>query len=92
MSELQNVGAFKLLPCGNGVCQECAVNHPPEAPHNNQSLFYQYRFFGLHGRFPTWKDAVEHCDEPTRRLWESELRRLGHWSEPAPADCQGAEP
>lgn len=77
------MAGLTLLPCKPGVCQECAVDHPPEAPHNQQSLYYQYKFYGQHGRWPTWKDAIAHCDETTKGFWESELKRRGHWSEPA---------
>lgn len=79
------MAGMTLLPCKKDVCQECAVDHPPEAPHNNQSLYYQYKFYGEHGRWPTWKDAISHCDENTQGLWEKELRRMGQWSEPAPS-------
>jgi len=72
---------LKLLPCKQGVCQECAVDHPPEAPHNQQSLYYQYKFYGEHGRWPTWSDAIAHCDEPTQAMWKQELTRMGQWSE-----------
>lgn len=71
-----------LLPCAKDVCQACAVDHKPEDPHNQQSLYYQYCFFGQHGRWPTWKDAIAHCDERTRQLWEHALRHRGCWSEP----------
>ncbi len=76
------MAGMSLLPCKKeGVCQECAVDHPLEAPHNQQSLYYQYKFRGEHGRWPTWADAIAHCDEATREMWKTELTRLGHWSE-----------
>lgn len=73
---------MQLLPCAKDVCQECAVDHVPEQPHNQQSLYYQYKFYGEHSHWPTWKDAVAHCDEQTRAAWEAELRKRGKWSEP----------
>lgn len=79
------MAGMTLLPCKKDVCQECAVDHAPEEPHNQQSLYYQYKFYGEHGRWPTWKDAIAHCDESTQGMWESELKRMGHWSEPAPS-------
>lgn len=76
------MAGMMLLPCKQGVCQECAVDHPPEVPHNQESLYYQYKFWGEHGRWPTWKDAIAHCDEDTQRFWKEELTRAGRWSEP----------
>lgn len=32
----------RVLPPKPGVCQECAVDHPPEMLHNNDSLHWQY--------------------------------------------------
>lgn len=66
-----------LLPPKPGVCQECAVDHPPEYPHNKQSIFYQYSFYNKHGRWPTWKDAMEYCDEETREKWSKALTDRG---------------
>lgn len=48
------LGPATLLPPPKGTCPECAINHAPELPHNQQSLFYQYSFYGKHGRWPTW--------------------------------------
>jgi hypothetical protein len=56
--------------------------HPPKDPHDANSLYYQYAFFGEHGRWPTWKDALAHCPDKVRAVWERELRALGVWSEP----------
>jgi hypothetical protein len=71
-----------LLPPRPGTCPVCAVTHAPEAPHDCQSLYYQYRFYGLRGRWPTWADAVAHCDPLVRRRWQQELRKLNRWTEP----------
>jgi len=71
-----------LLPPREGVCPICAIAHEPEAPHNQQSLYYQCRFYGVRGRWPTWADAVAHCDQEIRAFWERELRKRGAWSEP----------
>jgi hypothetical protein len=72
-----------LLPPAPGTCPICAVNHRPEEPHNQQSLYYQYRFYGVRGRWPTWADAVAHCAPQMRERWERELRASGKWTEPA---------
>lgn len=66
-----------LLSPAPDKCQECAVAHRPEDPHNQQSLFYQYRFYGQHGRWPTWADALAHCDARMRESWTTELRKRG---------------
>lgn len=82
----------QLLPPSADACPVCAVEHEPSAPHNAQSLYYQMRFQGLHGRWPTWADAVAHCDERTRGLWRAALRDRGAWSEPLPGVDVIAEP
>ena len=71
-----------LLPPRPEVCQECAVDHGPEEPHNAQSLYYQYWFRGQRGRWPTWWDAIQHCSQDVKAFWEQELRTLGGWTEP----------
>lgn len=60
-----------------GTCSECAVEHAPEQPHNQQSITYQYTFYDQHGRWPTWADAMAHCPEEVKDVWISELRRRG---------------
>ncbi len=64
------------------ACRSCGRQHPPELPHDATRMHYQYTFYGEHGRWPTWKDAIAHCDPPIRDAWEAELRRKGEWSEP----------
>jgi len=71
-----------LLPCAPDVCQECAVDHKPEEAHNCQSLYYQYKFYGEHGRWPTWADAIAHCEPKIRDLWKQLLMERNAWSEP----------
>lgn len=44
---------FTLLGPGPGKCPTCAGEHAADQPHNQQSLFYQYRFRGDRGRWPT---------------------------------------
>ena len=66
-----------MLPTKPGVCPECAVDHPPEHPHNQQSLTYQYDFYGKNGRWPTWADAMAHCATEMRQFWTDELRKHG---------------
>lgn len=71
-----------MLPAPAGKCPECAVDHQPDQPHNNGSLFYQMQFHDKHGRWPVWADALAHCAEPVRAVWEDELRKRGVWKEP----------
>lgn len=73
---------MQLLPPKPGTCPICAVEHPDDAPHNQQSLYYQYRFYARRSRWPTWADAIAHCTEGVRRAWEDQLREHNAWSEP----------
>ena len=73
----KHLGAFALMPAKPGTCPECAVEHAPELPHDAQSLFYQYKFYNEHGRWPTWKDALEHCTDETKGFWRKELLARG---------------
>jgi hypothetical protein len=66
-----------MLPAAPGRCPECATEHPPEQPHNRQSMFYQYSFCQQHGRWPTWNDAMSHCSPATQRQWREGLREIG---------------
>ncbi len=78
----ENAEGFTLLGPGPGKCPTCAGEHAADQPHNQQSLFYQYRFLGDRGRWPTWKDAISHCAPEVREQWEKILRDMGEWSEP----------
>jgi len=74
---------WTVMPPAPGLCPACAVGHPPEMPHNQQSLHYQYWFrnqearAGREERWPTWVDAMAHCPEPVRETWTTALRELG---------------
>lgn len=74
-----NLGGFSLLKgkTSEGTCAECAVVHPPEAPHNQQSPAYQYAFREKHGRWPTWHDAMRHCTSALKLQWLEALAREG---------------
>ena len=60
-----------------GTCPICATAHGPAQPHNQQSLCYQYKFYDEHGRWPTWKDAMDHCPEDVKQLWQQALEEKG---------------
>lgn len=66
-----------LMPPPPGYCQQCAIPHAPEQPHNQQSLFYRMKFRMDHGREPTWHDAMAHCPDEVQAMWLKELRLLG---------------
>lgn len=69
---------FRLLgKTPPGTCPECAVAHPPEQPHDQQSLTYQYKFYDQHGRWPTWEDAMAHCPFDIKLYWSNALAERG---------------
>jgi len=72
-----HLGPWKMLKPPEGTCPECAVKHEPSAPHNQQSLFYQYDFYGKNGRWPTWADAMAHCSDEVKQLWTVALTEKG---------------
>lgn len=74
--------SMHLMPPAKGTCPACAVNHDPTYPHNCDSLYYQMRFHGLRGRWPTWGDALAHCSKEMKAMWEEGLKAEGHWTEP----------
>jgi hypothetical protein len=81
-----------LLPAKEGTCPICATAHEPEMPHNGQSLYYQYRFYGNRGRWPTWADAVAHCSPEMRAAWKQQLMDRGAWTEPEDGSGPIADP
>lgn len=74
-----NLGGFTLLKgrVPEGHCPECIVKHDPSDPHNWQSMHYQMAFKEQHGRFPTWHDAMRHCDAKMKALWLDALAAHG---------------
>lgn len=70
-------GTWTLMPPPAGTCSQCGVEHEPEGPHNQQSLYYQYAFHAEHGRWPTWSDALAHCTPVLRQMWVDALRERG---------------
>lgn len=41
------------------------------------SLRYQYSFFAEYNRFPTWADALAHCEPEVRERWFQTLAERG---------------
>ncbi len=72
-----HLAPWRLLDIDPELCQECAVKHDPAQPHNQQSITYQYDFYGKHGRWPTWEDAMAHCTLEIQERWKIELRKKG---------------
>lgn len=66
-----------ILPPQKDTCPECGVKHPPEAPHNRDSLYYQYKFMQQHDRWPTWTDAMAHCSPEVKAAWKQALKQHG---------------
>ncbi len=79
--EIKTIKEMQLLPCAPDVCQECAVKHESWQAHNQQSLYYQYKFHREHSRWPTWADAIAHCPKDIQEQWKTKLIGLGKWSE-----------
>lgn len=78
MGYLKDRFGLDMIACQpDNTCPECGRDHEPEMPHDNQSLIYQYRFYDQHGRWPTWNDAMAHCDEIVRRKWKAALEGYG---------------
>jgi len=66
-----------LLPPNKEVCQQCAVRHAKELPHNHQSVYWHYWFYAHRNRWPTWEDAMAHCSDDMKQFWIAELRDRG---------------
>lgn len=67
---------MKLAPATPGTCPECATEHLPGEPHNLHSMFYQLHFRSKHGRWPTWDDAMAHCDDGIKVRWREVLEEV----------------
>ena len=77
----KEIRSFTLLPPALDACQVCATKHDPEQPHNRDSLYYQLSFREDNGRWPTWADAMAHCEDAVKAAWKKELIKLGVWEE-----------
>ena len=60
-----------------GTCPVCATVHDKHEPHDLNSLYYQNQFFKAHKRFPTWADALQHCDPMMKAMWCEKLKKAG---------------
>ena len=77
--EIQEIpmSSMILLSPRPDVCQECAADHDPRLPHNQQSLYYQVKFKMEHGRDVTWNDAMAHCTDDVKERWIEGLKIHG---------------
>lgn len=77
MSHTTREANFYMMPTAPGTCPECGVKHDPMQPHNKDSLAYQYSFYAKAGRWPTWADAMAHCDQSIKDYWKQALAERG---------------
>ena len=73
----KGIEGVKIVPPLPGSCRICAARHDPEKPHDKDSLYYQNWFFRRYKRFPTWEDAMSHCDDRTKADFKAMLTRHG---------------
>lgn len=66
-------GGFRMLPGPPGTCEWCHVKHDPGDLHNRDSLSYQVKFHAIHGRDPTWTDAMAHCTPEIKAKWRKAI-------------------
>lgn len=72
-----NMQDIRVIPPSPGSCPICATIHDPKEPHDRDSLYYQNRFRKKHKRFPTWEDAMAHCEESVKKDFRKRLARRG---------------
>lgn len=70
-------GPFLLPPLDPNVCKSCAVEHDPAMPHSADSLHFQYWWYSRYQKWPSWADAMFHCDEEVQRVTREVLERHG---------------
>ena len=78
LKELRGLTMIGKVP--EGTCPECATKHDPKQPHNRDSLAYQYKFYDRHGHWPTWADAMAHCSEEIKKLWNHQNAKCRYHS------------
>ena len=75
--EIQQGQPLQMLPPAPGLCKICATKHEEELPHNRDSLYYQFWFYGTYKRSPTWADAMLHCSDDMKQQWVEHLKAHG---------------
>lgn len=66
-----------ILPPAADCCQVCARQHPPELPHDPQSLYWATVRVAEGKPEPTWADAMAHCTPEMRAEWSERLTLRG---------------
>jgi hypothetical protein len=64
-----------LLKPKPGLCQECAVKHEPEAPHDATSLYWQMNR-KMAGKPANWRAAMAHCSPEVQAAWTEKLTQM----------------
>ena len=73
----ESMEEIKVVPPSPGTCPVCATKHDPKEPHDRDSLYYQNSFRKRHRRFPTWADAMAHCEEGVKADFKKRLEYRG---------------
>jgi hypothetical protein len=60
------------------TCDYCGDAHWPDEGHDAGSLIYQRNFERDHGRRPTYRDAVAHCEGQNLTLGIALAKAYGH--------------
>jgi hypothetical protein len=85
-------GGMMMLPGPPGTCEWCHTEHAADQPHNQQSLAYRVKFETIHGRPPTWTDAMKHCAPEVQAVWRKGLVELmREKGVQVPEDLQGEQ-
>lgn len=69
--------SMTLLPPAPDACQVCAVKHPPDQPHNPQSLYWATARTMEGKSQPTWELAMAHCTHAVQEQWATALAERG---------------
>ena len=82
-----------LLPPPKDSCPVCARKHDPHLPHDATTMYHQYRFYGIRGRWPSWADAAAHCAPDVIEAWKQAMAMQGvKWTEPEDSSEPIADP
>lgn len=62
-------------------CAICQRYHREDQPHDVNSKNYRMIFEMMFYRQPTWKDAMSHCSEETKRSWLGSIERTKYYTD-----------
>lgn len=77
MRSSEGMDEIRITAPAPGLCPVCATRHDEQAPHDRESLYYQNKFYRENHRFPTWADAMAHCDPAKKAAWTEKLKKRG---------------